>query len=60
MPTRLANARLSPDHMFVTRELFNDFIYFQISGRYEQEPQFKQLENSGHLGGDFLFAYSPQ
>jgi len=59
MPGLLANEKASPDTMFVTRELFDDFIYHQVNGRYPQEPQFKQLENSGHLGGDFLFAYAP-
>ena len=40
--------------VFSTRELF-DLIYNYVYGNNPQEPQFKQLRDSGHLGGDFVF-----
>jgi hypothetical protein len=40
--------------VFSTRELFNA-VYDYVSGNTPQEPQFQQLKDSGHLGGDFVF-----
>lgn len=40
--------------VFSTRELF-DLVYNYVYGNNPQEPQFKQLRDSGHLGGDFVF-----
>ena len=40
--------------VFSTRELF-DVVYGYVYGNNPQEPQFQQLKDSGHLGGDFVF-----
>lgn len=41
---------------FSGRELFDDYIIKPVGGRSDQLPQYSPLRNSGHAGGDFIFA----
>jgi len=40
---------------FTAAELFRDFIQEQVAGGAKQTPEFKNLRNSGHESGDFIF-----
>ena len=50
----LHGLRTMAHDVFSTRELF-DVVYGYVYGNNPQEPQFRQLKDSGHLGGDFVF-----
>jgi hypothetical protein len=43
-------------NVFVTEELFQRHILETVAGQSEQLPKFQVIRNSGHEGGDFLFA----
>jgi len=40
---------------FTAAEIFRDFIQEQVAGGAKQTPEFKNLRNSGHESGDFIF-----
>jgi hypothetical protein len=40
---------------FASRELFERYILPMVTGRAEQEPQFRPLDRTGHDGGDLVF-----
>lgn len=40
---------------FSARELFNDYIYENVFGAAQQEPQNRPLPGAGHEGGGFVF-----
>jgi len=42
--------------VFATEELFFSSFQEQIAGQSDQLPEFHVIRNSGHTGGDFLFA----
>lgn len=46
---------MEPD-AFSARELFADYIYHQVYGAAQQEPQHRALRDAGHEGGGFVFA----
>ncbi len=41
--------------IFSSREIYNQFIYPMVQGTENQEPQHRELEQSGHEGGDVIF-----
>ena len=41
--------------IFSSQELYSQFIYPMVHGNEYQEPQHKELEQSGHEGGDVIF-----
>lgn len=42
--------------VFAAEELFFGSLQEQIAGQSDQLPEFRVIRNSGHTGGDFLFA----
>jgi uncharacterized repeat protein (TIGR01451 family) len=42
--------------IFTAQDLFVEFIQESVAGRSEQLPQYSPLFNSGHDGGEFVFA----
>jgi hypothetical protein len=51
----LKGLREFSDSVFGARD-FHQSQIFPIGGRTKQEPQFKELADSGHDGGEFIFA----
>jgi hypothetical protein len=43
------------EEAFSARELFDRYLRLQVSGITGQEPQFRELLDIGHEGGDFVF-----
>jgi hypothetical protein len=41
--------------IFSSQEIYSQFIYPMVHGNERQEPQHKELEQSGHEGGDVIF-----
>ncbi len=41
--------------IFSSHEIYSQFIYPIVHGNEKQEPQHKELEQSGHEGGDVVF-----
>jgi hypothetical protein len=41
--------------IFSSQEIYSQFIYPMVQGNENQEPQHKELEQSGHEGGDVIF-----
>ncbi|GAK50808.1 peptidase C14 caspase catalytic subunit p20 [Candidatus Moduliflexus flocculans] len=42
--------------VFAAEELFFGSLQEQIAGQSDQLPEFQVIRNSGHIGGDFVFA----
>ncbi len=40
---------------FSSQEIYSQYIYPMVQGKENQEPQHKELEQSGHEGGDVIF-----
>jgi hypothetical protein len=40
---------------FTADELFYQYVRSRVAGRSEQVPEYKEIRNSGHEGGDFIF-----
>ena len=41
--------------IFSSQEMYSQYIYPMVQGNENQEPQHKELEQSGHEGGDVIF-----
>ena len=40
---------------FTADELFYHQVRSRVAGKSEQVPEYKEIRNSGHEGGDFIF-----
>ena len=55
----LRGLREMKEPVFTAEELFRDYILEWVTGRSEQKPEYNQVRNSGHEGGDFIFVRRP-
>jgi membrane-associated protease RseP (regulator of RpoE activity) len=42
--------------IFTADELFHQYIRSRVAGRSDQVPEYSEIRNSGHDGGDFVFS----
>ena len=55
----LRGLREMKEPVFTAEELFRDYILEWVTGRSDQKPEYNQVRNSGHEGGDFIFVRRP-
>lgn len=55
----LRGLRDMKEPVFTAEELFRDYILEWVTGRSDQKPEYNQVRNSGHEGGDFIFVRRP-
>ncbi len=51
----LKGLRETEERVFTADELFYGGIRERVIGKAEQTPQYNNIRNSGHEGGDFVF-----
>jgi hypothetical protein len=51
----LRGLREMKEPVFTAEELFRDYILEWVTGKSDQKPEYNQVRNSGHEGGDFIF-----
>jgi TPR repeat protein len=46
------------ENTFTAERFFHEFVQQQVAGKYNQDPQYIYIHNSGHDNGDFVFIRS--